>query len=70
MLSTTASAFAELRDKVLACRLCTTGHSYTISVVLPRGDAAVFESLDQLPEPKEVRGVRKICAKEQVSKSG
>ena len=69
MLSTTASSFAELRDKVLACRLCTPSHSYTISVVVRGQEPAVFESLEQLPEPQTVRGVQKICAKVQVARA-
>ena len=70
MLKTTAATFIELRDKVLACRLCRgSGHSWTVSVVTRGREPAVFESFDQLPEPKEVKGVRKICAKLQVSTS-
>ena len=70
MLSTTASTFAELRDKVLACRLCEAGHSYTISIVAPGEEPTAFESLEQLPEPKTVQGVQKICAKLQVARAG
>eukprot|EP01045_Picozoa_sp_COSAG04_P017633 COSAG04_NODE_1572_length_6292_cov_6.243178_6_plen_509_part_00 len=69
MLSTTASCFAELRDKVLACRLCEAGHDYTISVVARGEEPAAFESLEQLPEPKTVRGVRKVSAKLQVARA-
>ena len=69
MLKTTASCFAELRDKVLACRLCTGGHDYTISIVARGEEPAAFESLEQLPEPKTVRGVQKICAKVQVARA-
>ena len=64
MLSTAASSFEELRDKVLACRLCAAQRgSWTISVVGRGGEPAAFASLEQLPEPKTVRGVRKVCAK-------
>ena len=70
MLSTVASSFEELRDKVLACRLCAAQRGgWTISVAGRGGEPAVFASLGQLPEPKTVRGVRKVCAKLHVARS-
>ena len=33
------------------------------------GESAVLASLEQLPEPKTVRGVRKVCAKLHVARS-
>ena len=70
MLKTTASTFFELRDKVLACRLCAAQRGgWAISVAGRGGAPAAFASLGQLPGPKTVRGVRKVCAKLHVARS-
>ena len=54
---------------MLACRLCTPGRSYTISIVAPGRDPAAFKRWDQLPEPQLVKGARTIRAKLQVARA-
>ena len=44
-----------LRDKVLACRVCTPGRSYTISIVIPGRKPVALQRWDQLSKDEATR---------------